>query len=285
MPVTPAALLEGFSLEMTAKDTDGLPEAADLLPPGSRMNVTFLGNENLAMRLDAAREVKRRGLVPVAHISARRLPSQAALEEFLNGLRAQNTMQDVFAVGGDPRSPEGPYADSLTLIESGLLQGYGARHISIAGYPEGHPDIPDDALWSALERKSAALLRGETSGSIITQFVFDADAVFSWIEDVRARGITLPIRVGVPGPAGIKRLLGFARRFGVGANAMIVKKYGFSLTNLLGTAGPEHLIRALAAAYEPARHGDIKLHFYTFGGVPATAEWIANFIEAERREP
>ncbi len=56
------------------------------------------------------------------------------------------------------------------------------------------------------------------------------------------------IRVGTPGPAGIKRLLGFARRFGIGANAMIVKKYGFSLTNLMGTAGPDRFVNDLVRA-------------------------------------
>ena len=83
--------------------------------------------------------------------------------------------------------------------------------------------------------------------TILTQFAFDTDPVLAWIEAVRARGIDSTIRVGTPGPAGIKRLLGFARRFGIGANAMIVKKYGFSLTNLMGTAGPDKFVTDLSA--------------------------------------
>ena len=86
--------------------------------------------------------------------------------------------------------------------------------------------------------------------SILTQFAFDTDPVLAWINAVRDRGIDTQIRVGTPGPAGIKRLLGFARRFGIGANAMIVKKYGFSLTNLMGTAGPDKFVTDLV---EPAR--------------------------------
>ncbi|MFI6468510.1 methylenetetrahydrofolate reductase [Streptomyces sp. NPDC050528] len=271
------SLLEDFSLEMTGKDVPKLEEARDSIPQGTRINVTFLGNENLAMRLEASRAVKRLGFVPVPHISARRLGSQGEFEEFLAALRADGTAANVFTVGGDPTHPEGPYEDSLALIETGLLREYGVRHVSISGYPEGHPDIAGDVLWSALREKSASIAGQELDGSVITQFGFDVDPVLAWLEKVRAEGITLPVRIGVPGPAGVRRLMSYATRFGVGTSASIAKKYGLSITNLMGTAGPDKFLRALADGYDPARHGDIKIHFYTFGGLRATSEWIAQF--------
>ncbi|MFI9628853.1 methylenetetrahydrofolate reductase [Streptomyces sp. NPDC052042] len=271
------SLLDDFSLEMTGKDIAALEEARLGIPPGTRVNVTFLGNESLTMRLDAARAVKRLGFVPVPHVSARRLGSQADLEHFLSGLRADGAGDNVFVVGGDPARAEGPFEDSLAVIETGKLQEYGVSHIGIAGYPEGHPDIDDAALWTALQEKCAALLANGMSGSIITQFGFDTDPVLRWIEEVRQRGIALPIRIGVPGPAGIRRLLSYAARFGVGTSASIARKYGLSLTNLMGTAGPDRFLRDLSLAYAPARHGDIKVHFYTFGGLKATSEWIGRF--------
>lgn len=273
----PRALLADLSLEMTGKDVDDLIEAAPLLPLGTRVHVTFLGNEDLAMRVAAARAVSTNGLVPVPHISARRLRDQAELEEFLAALRDADASANVFVVGGDPPVPAGPYPDSETIIRSSLLPRYGVRHVSIAGYPEGHPDIPGQALWHALESKVQALEEQGLEGTIMTQFGFDEAPVLAWLEELRARGILLPVRIGVPGPAGVKRLLGFARRFGIGANAMIVKKYGFSLTNLLGAAGPDRFLAALAAGYDPARHGAAKLHFYTFGGIAATATWADAF--------
>ena len=271
------SLLEDFSLEMTGKDVPKLEEARDSIPPGTRINVTFLGNENLAMRVEASRAVKRLGFVPVPHISARRLGSQGEFEEFLAALRADGTGANVFTVGGDPNRPEGPYEDSLALIETGLLREYGVRHVSISGYPEGHPDIAGDVLWSALREKSASIAGQELDGSVITQFGFDVDPVLEWLEKVRGEGITLPVRIGVPGPAGVRRLMSYATRFGVGTSASIAKKYGLSITNLMGTAGPDKFLRALADGYDPARHGDIKIHFYTFGGLRATSEWIAQF--------
>jgi methylenetetrahydrofolate reductase (NADPH) len=278
---TPAQLLEDFSLEMTGKDVPGLLEAAPLLPAGTRVNVTFLGNEDLSMRLVASKAVLDGGFVPVPHISARRLQSQEQLEEFLNALQAQGTSGHVFSVGGDPSSPEGPYEDSHEVIKTGLLQKYGATNISYAGYPEGHPDISDDKLWTALTDKHATLTEQGTTGTIITQFGFDEDPVVDWIEKVRAAGINDEIRVGVPGPAGIKRLLSFAARFGVASSAGIAKKYGLSLTNLMGTAGPDKFLGRLAKKLDPAKHGVVKLHFYTFGGLTATSEWIRDFKEKQ----
>lgn len=271
------ALLPDFSLEMTGKDTTSLAEARTVIPAGTRINVTYLGNETLAMRLAAVRAVRDYGFVPVPHISARRLRSQADLEEFLGALQEAQASENVFVVGGDPAEPEGPYEDSLAVLRSGLLQRYGVQHVGISGYPEGHPGIGAPVLWSAIEGKDAVLREHGLAGTVITQFSFDPDSVLAYVEAVRERGITLPVRVGVPGPAGIKRLLSYAGRFGVGTSAGIAKKYGFSITNLLGTAGPDRFLKALTANYHPQRHGEIKLHFYTFGGLKATSDWIADF--------
>ncbi|MBN9155596.1 MAG: methylenetetrahydrofolate reductase [Microbacterium sp.] len=275
-------LIGDFSLEMTGKDIPGLEEARHAIPAGTKVNVTFLGNEDLEMRVSAAKAVKDMGFVPVPHISARRLGSRGQLKEFLERLQKVGAAEHVFVVGGDPSEPEGPYASSFDVIHTGLLLDYGAREVSIAGYPEGHPDITRAALWQHLDDKAAALKEQGLRSVILTQFAFDTEPVVEWIRGVRLRGIDSPIRVGTPGPAGIKRLLGFARRFGVGANAMIVKKYGFSLTNLMGTAGPDRFVSDLSAsiAGEPDL-GDVRLHFYTFGGLLATSEWAADYVAAQ----
>ena len=292
MPNNPQAALEllnGYSLEMTGKDVPGLMEAKDSIPAGTKINVTFLGNEDLEMRVSAAKAVRDLGFVPVPHISARRLASRAQLEEFLGRLQDVGATEHVFVVGGDPTTPEGPYEDSYDVIRTGLLLDYGVKEVSIAGYPEGHPDISNEALWRALDDKSLSLVQQGLEATILTQFAFDTDPVLTWIDAVRERGIASTIRIGTPGPAGIKRLLGFARRFGIGANAMIVKKYGFSLTNLMGTAGPDKFVTDLSAlladkaagAPEDATTGPVKLHFYTFGGLLATADWARDYSRAQ----
>ena len=103
----------------------------------------------------------------------------------------------------------------------------------MGGHPSGDPDDPGiDALDAAIERKAAALAQLGLPGTIITQVDFDVDPVLKWVEAVREHGVDLPIRVGVPGPAGVKLLLGFACRLGV------------------GTYGDREEIRALG--YQPA---------------------------------
>jgi hypothetical protein len=143
------------------------------------------------------------------------------------------------------------------VIRSGLLEQYGVGSVSISGYPEGHPDIANDLLWSAIADKSHEVTERGIAGNVISQFSFDVDAVVAWIEQVRSLGITLPIRVGVPRPAGVRRLLTYAGRFGVASSAGIARKYGLSLTNLLGTAGPDRFIRQLSERIDE-QHGEVR---------------------------
>lgn len=272
-------LFEDYSLEMTARDAEKLREARHSIPPATRINITFLGNEDLELRLNAARVVRELGFIPVPHVSARRMDSAAALDDFLTGLQSAEAAENIFVVAGDPPAPEGPFEDSLQLLTEGGLDAYGVRSVSISGYPEGHPDIGAAALWSALEGKAAELVQREMPGSIVTQFGFDARPVLEWIEAVREKGIDLPIRIGVAGPTSVRRILLYAARFGVKSSAGIARKYGFSLTNLLGTAGPEKFLNTLAGGYDETRHGELRLHFYTFGGLKATSEWATEFLK------
>lgn len=276
MSIPVSDLLRDFSVEITGKDIDALRDCSSLLPVGTLVNITFLGNETLALRTAAARAVKGHGLIPVPHIAARRMRSAHELDDFLTALRSDGTAQ-VFAVGGDPPEPLGPYTDSVELVGSPQFADHGVETVSISGYPEGHPHIPTDKLWAAIEAKIAALAERPRAGDIITQFTFAVDPVVDWIEEARGRGIAMPIRIGVPGPCGVKRLLAYARRFGVSSGAGIAKKYGFSLANLFSTAGPDKFISELAGRITPERHGIVKVHFYTFGGLAATAGWVRDF--------
>ncbi|WP_107419669.1 methylenetetrahydrofolate reductase, partial [Streptomyces carpinensis] len=237
---------------MTGRDNPGLLAARHLITRGTQINITYLGTEDMSARITAAQTVKESGFIPVPHLSARRLRSAAELTAHLDRLQEAGATERVFAVGGDPATPEGPYEDSLALIRSGLLADYGVRSVGIAGYPDGHPGISEDDLWKALDDKISILTEQGIGVEIITQFGFDTQPVVSWLRAVREHGIHVPVRVGIPGPAGVKRLLGYARRFGVASSAGIAKKYGFSLTNLLGTTGPDRFVADLAARLRTA---------------------------------
>lgn len=273
------ALLQDYSIEITAKDAANFTEAAPLLVPGTAVSVTFLPGEEPDMRVSTAAAVKRLGFEPVSHISARRLKSQDELETFLSRLTNEAGIERVFVIAGDPPQPEGPYEDALSIIRTGLLAKYGIRRVGISGYPEGHPDISDEKLWQALKDKFAAVKEAGHEVDITTQFGFDPDPVFGWLERVREEGIDARVRVGVAGPTSVKTLLRYAARCGVGASAKVMSKYGTSILNLLNTAGPDQIIDEFATKLDKTRHGDVTLHFYPFGGVKKAAEWIKNFSE------
>ncbi len=199
-----ARLLDDFSLEMTAKDVAKLEAGAHAIPPGTPISVTFLPGEEFSSRVHAAKRVKELGFVPMPHLSARRLQSQAELEGYLESLATEVGIDRVFVIAGDPPQPEGPYEDALSIIKSGVLANYGVRHVGISGYPEGHPDIDGPKLRQAMLDKQKVLDELGLDYSVMTQFGFDADPVFSWLKQVRSDGIPVPVRIGVSGPASVK---------------------------------------------------------------------------------
>jgi methylenetetrahydrofolate reductase (NADPH) len=269
----PEGVTDGYSLEMTAKDVTDLMAAAPLIPAETPVAVTFLPGEDAAARVAAAVAVRKLGCEPMPHFSARRIRSEDDFEGYLHAVVEQAGVRRCFIVAGDPPEPQGPYFDTSALIATGAFERAGIQAIGVGGHPEGHPVMSEAQCWDVLESKIGEIERRGMAPLIVTQFAFDADAVLAWAKEARTRGIAAPIRIGVPGPAGIAKLLRFAARCGVGASASVMKKYGVSLTNLIGSAGPDRLVDAFAARLDE-RHGMIRLHFYPFGGIRATAEWI-----------
>lgn len=267
-------MLSEFSLEMTAKDVDELQAVSHLVPAGTEVSITFLPNDDYAGRVAAAVAVRRAGLVPVPHISARRVASRADLDRFLNGLVEQARVDKIFVVAGDLPAPVGPFSDSLSIIESGLIQKHGIRSVGVAGHPQGHPDVPETTLWEALRTKQKALAAIGVEGYVVTQFAFDAAPIAGWLAELRHRGISMAVRVGVPGPASVRTLLRFAARCGVGASTKVLARYGMSATQLLRTAGPERFLDDISARVNPSVHGKVRLHFYPFGGLLTTTKWV-----------
>ena len=274
-------MTDGYSLEMTAKDRPALREAATSIAPETPIAITFLPNETIDARIAAAADVRALGFEPMPHLSARRIGSHDELEQMVARTVAEAGARRMFLVAGDPPVPAGPFPDTLSLIATGIFERHGIQAIGIAGHPEDHPRMDAAARWEALETKRAAIMERGMATLIVTQFGFDADPFLRWLTELRARGIDVPVRIGVPGPAGIKTLLRYAAHCGVGSSASVMAKYGISLTRLLGTAGPDRLVDRFAKALGP-EHGPVRLHFYPFGGLARTVEWINGYRQAPR---
>lgn len=269
-----ARLLHQHSLEIGAKDSKQLTSAGPLLPPETAVAIAHFPNEDMKLRVEAAAAVRRSGHVPVPHIAARRVGTAEELASFVADLRAQAKVDRLFLIAGDPDAPLGPYRDALALIEQGGFAEAGIANIGIAGYPDGHPRIATAALWTALRQKVDALTARGHQVEIVTQFSFDADAVLAWLGEVRDRGIHVPVKIGVPGPISLSGLIHFAARSGVSASRSALAKYGTSIGKVIGTVGPRAFLERLAEGLEKREYGRTALHFFTFGDLNKTVEWV-----------
>jgi methylenetetrahydrofolate reductase (NADPH) len=269
-----------YALEVTAKDIAQVEASKAEIPLATPINIAFLGNEDHAQRVNAARVIRQCGFEPVPIISSRRLRSEQDRDSLLGALIGEANPTRFILVGGDPEIPAGPYGDSLALLKSGIVRRHGIRHVGIVAYPEGHSKIDAAALWRALKWKHAFLEDAGCTVEITTQFGFDADAIVRWIERLRAKGIDAPVRIGIPGPADVGKLLRYARQFGVVMSAGIVRRYGLSLTNLLQRVGPERFFGRLASGLNGRNLGPVRYHLYPFGGIADGVRWMNSYLLA-----
>lgn len=272
----PAILPKGglYALEITGKDIAKIDAARTSIPSGTPINIAFLGNEDHAQRINAAKVIRSCGFEPVPIISSRRLRSEQDRDSLLNALISEAAPSRFILVGGDPSTPSGPFKDSIALLQSNVLQRHAIRHVGIVGYPEGHPKIDTETLWQSLKWKYEFLVSSGCTVEITTQFGFDADAIVKWIERLRDEGITAPVRIGIPGPAKAGKLLRYARQFGVVTSAGIARRYGLSLVNLLQSVGPDRYWDRISAGLNGRNLGPVLYHLYPFGGIDEGTHWI-----------
>lgn len=272
-------MVSGYSLEMTAKDIDSLRAAAPSMRPATPIAVTFLPNENFTARIAAAKAIRDLGFEPMPHFAARRIRSAAEFEDYVAATVAEARVRRCFVIAGDPATPEGPFEDSMAIIGSGVFERHGIAAIGVGGHPEGHPKMTEEQSFVVLRAKCDEIVRRGMAPLVVTQFAFEAGRVLAWLEALRSRGLDVPVRIGIPGPAGISTLMRFAARCGVGASTAVLAKYGISVGKLLGSAGPNKLIDALDHGLGP-QHGPVRLHFYPFGGLQKTVDWINAYDRA-----
>ncbi len=269
------------SLESSTRNLAEIDGYAGLLPAGTDVFTPWLPAAPYHHLVAVARHLRRAGLNPVPHISARRITDAAAARDFLGRLQGEAGVERVLAIAGDSQAAAGPYDSSLAFIETGLLQEYGIRSVGVAGYPEGHRKIPAPVVQASLDAKISAAQRADIDLFMVSQFCFDGAVIVDWLRGLRARGVAIPVRVGVAGPATIRSLLNYGMRCGIGESLRAIGTQAISLTRLVVQHGPEKVVRRVALDGEGL--GIAGLHYFTFGGFAQTARWMENVASGRFR--
>ena len=270
-----AEMLRAYSMEVNPSQAKVLDAVVERLPLGTEVFLTWIPGADPMHAVAPAAKLRRAGLIPVPHVGARHLETAGQLQRFAARLAGEG-VDRVLVIGGDRAKPAGPYDSSLAVMQTGIFQKAGIRRMAVAGFPEGHPNIPEAVLDAALTAKLRFAQNAGVQLSVVTQFCFKADPILEWLRRIRNRGIDIPVRVGLAGPARLITLVRYAVRCGIG-NSMHVLKDHPSFAKLLTEKGPEPIIRELAAHGENGSKslGIAGLHFYVFGGFNKTIDWIA----------
>src|SRR3984957_16317361 len=262
-----AGFMQNFSVEAT-RPSDADIAALAVLPRGTRVYVRAVPHRPAGESISAAIRLRAAGLEPVPHVAVRNFVSVDALDDFLARLNGEAEVRGVLVIAGD-RADCGPCRSAADAIDFGLFRRRGIRALGIAGYPEGHPKIGNDALFKALAEKIAAAEATGLAIEIVTQFCFDARAILDYVARLRAFGFEQSLRIGLVGPTSLSALLRYAGRCGVRASAQALARRSGMLRQIFALTIPDDLIRTLAEA-APSR---VSAHFFSFGGLPATARW------------
>jgi methylenetetrahydrofolate reductase (NADPH) len=268
-----ADFVRGFSLEATRPSADDVADLADIAPRGTRVYVSAVSTHPAQESIEAAVALRKAGFEPVPHLAVRNFATAGELDAFLARMSGEAGVQRALVIAGDRGEPAGDFHSSIEVIDGGALQRHGIVEIGIAGYPDGHPRIPQLDLDRALADKLRA---AETTGvavHIVTQFCFDGAAIVKWLLRLRDFGVEQPVRVGLAGPTNFSTLLRYAKRCGVRASAQGLARQAGLVRQLFAMSAPDALVRALAQARAERHLGEIAPHFFSFGGLARTARW------------
>lgn len=244
------------------------------LPAGARVSVTASPNKGIDTTLDWAIRLQADGFRAIPHLSARMIASREVLAGLLARAR-DGGLTHAFVVGGDADEP-GEYLDGLSLLRAMTDLRHPFTTLGCPAYPQGHPDIPDEALAKALRDKASFV------SHVTTQMDFDPKAIGAWVRARRAEGFAPDVVVGVPGVADPQKLLSIAARIGVkDAKRFLVKNLRF-VTGLARSGGfykPTGFVQDLAPLIADPAARVSGLHLYTFNAVAATEAWRQAMLE------
>ncbi|MBP7488345.1 MAG: methylenetetrahydrofolate reductase [NAD(P)H] [Azospira sp.] len=232
-------------------------------------SVTYgAGGSTRERTFSTVREIVAAGLDAAPHLSC-----IGSSRESIRGILAEfqaEGIRRVVALRGDlPSSMADPgefrYANEL--VEFIRAETGDHFHIEVAAYPEWHPQArsADDDLQAFVRKVNAG------ANSAITQYFYNADAYFHFVDAVRAAGVTIPIVPGIMPIASFSKLARFSDACGAEIPRWMRKKFeGFGddadSIKAFGLDVVTELCQKLLAGGAPG------LHFYSMNQSGLTSE-------------
>jgi len=250
------------SAEMEATLWESISRLAPLAP--NFVSVTYGAGGSTRERTHATvkRILAETLLVPAAHLTcvgATRAEVDAVIDSYCAA-----GVRHIVALRGDPLGGVGEryaphpggYSNAADLVAG--IKGIADVEVSVSAYPERHPDSP--TVEADIDMLKAKVDAGATRA--ITQFFFENDLYFRYLDRVRARGIDVPVVPGILPVQNFKQTKSFAARCGTSVPDWLAERFD----GLDNDAATRKLIAAAVAAEQVIDlldRGVTDFHFYT----------------------
>ena len=257
---------------------DSFDEEITHLPDGATIAITTSPQLGIDTTVERTEQAAAQGYEVVPHVAARYVRDRDHLEEIARRL-TEAGITDIFVPGGDREEPAGPFESAFDLLSALDEMEYSFADVGITGYPEGHEFLDEATLAESMNRKEPY------ATYIVTQICYDPDTVLDWIEDIRDRGVDLPVEIGIPGVMKYQRLMNISQKVGVGDSIKFLRKttglFGFvrQLVGSRGTYKPDELVDGLVPHTDDTEYDIRGVHIYTFNQTPDTESWRRSKLE------
>ena len=267
-------LLSSCSIETTPNVYAKYGIFSDLVPKKNNIYVTYLPDEEMNKVTDTVKKLQIEGYSVIPHLPARTIANHNELEKYLKILSEDCGCSKILIIGGGG-DQKGNISSSIEILETDLLSRYNFTEVGVAGHPEGNPDVKQEDLDNAIIQKNHFSKNADFKMYLATQFFFEAESLKKWEIHLNKLNNNLEIHAGIPGPATLKTLLGYARSCGIGNSIRFLSKQALNITKLATARSPDKLIHDLASYQIENPNTKLKkIHFYAFGGIKKTSDWL-----------
>ncbi|MBC3933182.1 methylenetetrahydrofolate reductase [NAD(P)H] [Undibacterium curvum] len=234
-------------------------------------SVTFgAGGTTQQGTLDTVVDIRREGFEAAPHLSCvggsresiRQILQQYQAHDIRRLVALRGDLPSGYGMGGEFR-----YANEL--VEFIRAETGDWFHIEVAAYPEMHPQArsPQDDLQNFVRKVKAG------ANSAITQYFYNADAYFRFVEEARKLGVDVPVLAGIMPITNSSQLQRFSEMCGAEIPRWIrlkLNSYGDDSASIkaFGLDVVSSMCERLLAGGAPG------LHFYSLNqAAPTTAIW------------